>query len=76
MKDWFSTLGRPKLGGGVTPWEHSDGRPVHDPDAHGGWFCAPPQRFPERVHGECGTENGDTNTDSKPAVNPLPPLSH
>jgi hypothetical protein len=41
MKDWFSTLGRPELGG-VAPWEHSDGRPVHDPDAHGGWFCAPP----------------------------------
>ncbi len=76
MKHWFSTLGRPTLWVGVTSWEHRDGRPVHDPDAHGGWFCAPPQRFPERVHGEPGAENGDTNTDSKPAELPLSLLSH
>ncbi len=65
MKDWFSTLSRPVSHAGLTSWERHDGRPVHDPDAHGGWFCAPISRCPERVPGEPGAEPIDKNTDSK-----------
>ena len=74
MTVWFSTLGRPMLRAGLTAREHCDGRPLHDPDAHGGWFCAPPIRLPE-LDRERGASEGETNPNSDPAELPQLRLS-